>query len=78
MCYGNLKYDYILQFCTEKWRHGAHSTFCSAAIVLFKLLPPEKKIYHSQTKFEANPIKNGKVTVLKLVEEEEEQEEEEK
>ena len=31
----------------------------------------------SQTKFEANPMKNGKVTVLKLLEEEEEEEEEE-
>ena len=31
----------------------------------------------SQTKFEANPMKNGKVTVLKLLEEEEEEEVEE-
>ena len=31
----------------------------------------------SQPKFEANPIKNGKVTVLKDVEEEQEEEEEE-
>ena len=31
----------------------------------------------SQTKFEANPMKNGKVTVLKLLEEEEEEKEEE-
>ena len=32
----------------------------------------------SQPKFEANCMKNGKVTVLKLVEEEEEDEEEKK
>ena len=32
----------------------------------------------SQTKFEANCMKNGKVTVMRLVEEEEEEEEEEK
>ena len=31
----------------------------------------------SQTKFEANPIKNDKVRVLKLMEEEEKEEEEE-
>ena len=31
----------------------------------------------SQTKFEGNCMKNGKVTVLKVVEEEEEEEEEE-